>query len=159
MKIMVWAFIMFFALDLDRSNVSQANTDNFLEDLHLTTNDFNLGNSLFRLAFLSAELPSQLISKRIGPDVWVPSQVWSPDSPHALCLHKRNIDGPMEYRIIESILVVGKSIISRHAVQYIVFPCMWRNLTLIKVLTWLHARRLHSGHHSLPFVLLHQNRT
>ncbi|KAL0575233.1 hypothetical protein V5O48_006724, partial [Marasmius crinis-equi] len=52
--IMIWAMVMFFSLDIDRSNILQANTDNFLDDLNMNTNDFNLGNSLFRVTFLIA---------------------------------------------------------------------------------------------------------
>jgi hypothetical protein len=37
-RVAAWAAIAFFALDLDRSNIQQANTDNFLEDLGLNTN-------------------------------------------------------------------------------------------------------------------------
>lgn len=37
-RIMTWVAVMFTAMELDRANLSQALTDTFLVDMHLTTN-------------------------------------------------------------------------------------------------------------------------
>ncbi|TDZ36221.1 putative transporter [Colletotrichum spinosum] len=71
-RIMLWAWVMFCALDLHRRNINRAISDNMLPELGMNTNDFNYGQTIFLLSFLSAELPSGLISKKLGADRWIP---------------------------------------------------------------------------------------
>ncbi|GAA5869739.1 hypothetical protein JCM3774_003837 [Rhodotorula dairenensis] len=74
-KIFLWILVMFTALDIDRGNMANATADNLLHDLKLTQGDYNLGNTLSKLGFLIAELPSQMIGKKLGVDIWLPMQV------------------------------------------------------------------------------------
>lgn len=78
-KVTFWAFFVFVAVDLDGGSMSQANADNLLDDLDLSTNDMNLGKTINLIYFLSAELPFELICKKIGLEVWITLQLlqWS----------------------------------------------------------------------------------
>ncbi|USW54319.1 Putative major facilitator superfamily, MFS transporter superfamily [Septoria linicola] len=71
-RIMTWCWVMFLALDLNRRNINRAISDDMLEELGMDTNDFNTGQTIFLVSFLAAELPSGLISKKLGPDIWIP---------------------------------------------------------------------------------------
>ncbi|SMR53101.1 unnamed protein product [Zymoseptoria tritici ST99CH_1E4] len=71
-RIMTWCWLMFLALDLNRRNINRAISDDMLSELGMNTNDYNTGQTIFLLSFLSAELPSGLISKKVGPDRWIP---------------------------------------------------------------------------------------
>jgi hypothetical protein len=57
---------MFFGLQLDRGNISNALTDNMLPDLGMTQDDYNNGTTVQLLCFLAAEFPVQLLIKRYG---------------------------------------------------------------------------------------------
>ncbi|KAM0792918.1 hypothetical protein ACM66B_002678 [Microbotryomycetes sp. NB124-2] len=78
-KLFSFVCLCFAALQLDRGNISNALSDNMLNDLNMTTNQYNTGQTIFYVCFLFMELPSQLISKWLGVDVWVPIQImaWS----------------------------------------------------------------------------------
>ncbi|CRK23914.1 hypothetical protein BN1723_003058 [Verticillium longisporum] len=78
-RILLWAWVMFVALDLHRKNINRAISDNMLPELGMDTNDFNYGQTIFLVSFLSAELPSGLISKKLGADRWIPFLIvsWS----------------------------------------------------------------------------------
>ncbi|KAJ5657047.1 major facilitator superfamily domain-containing protein [Penicillium longicatenatum] len=90
-RILLWILVMFFGLNLDRGNLGNAAADNLLEDLNLTTNDYNNAQNMYRIGFLIAEIPSQMIGKRLGPDRWIPVQIilWSLASGGQFFMHDR----------------------------------------------------------------------
>ncbi|KAG7429279.1 putative transporter [Fusarium oxysporum f. sp. raphani] len=65
----------FYALQLDRSNISNALTDTLTTDLNITKDDVNLGDQLMMAGIIIAEIPSNIILQKLGAPIWLTGQV------------------------------------------------------------------------------------
>ena len=62
--------------ELDKGNISNALTDNFMEDVGITQNQFNVGQQLMSLGIVMFEFPSNMVLYRVGPARWLTLQMF-----------------------------------------------------------------------------------
>jgi len=66
----------FFCLQLDRGNISNAITDDFMKDVGITQDEFNVGQQMLSLGIVLFEIPSNMILYRVGPGKWLTLQLF-----------------------------------------------------------------------------------
>lgn len=62
--------------ELDRGNIANALTDNFLKDVNITQDQFNVGQQMLSLGIVLFEIPSNMILYRVGPGKWITLQLF-----------------------------------------------------------------------------------
>ncbi|KAL4790557.1 major facilitator superfamily domain-containing protein [Aspergillus venezuelensis] len=68
--------LAFFALQIDRGNISAALTSTITDDLGITTNQVNIGTQLLSAGIVISEIPSNVILQRVGPQRWLSIQIF-----------------------------------------------------------------------------------
>ncbi|EAT78937.1 hypothetical protein HBH56_071930 [Parastagonospora nodorum] len=68
-------FLGLLVFQLDRMNLASALTDGFAKNIRVNQNTINLGNQLMFLGIVVLEIPSNIILQRIGPRIWMSTQV------------------------------------------------------------------------------------
>jgi MFS family permease len=66
----------FFCLQLDRGNIANAITDDFMEDVNITQDQFNVGQQMLSLGIVLFEVPANMALYRVGPGLWLTLQLF-----------------------------------------------------------------------------------
>ncbi|KAF5233999.1 hypothetical protein FANTH_12353 [Fusarium anthophilum] len=67
----------FFALQLDKTNLSSAITTTFIKDIGITNDIVNNGNQLLLAAIVIFEIPSNMMLSKLGAPVWLTLECFS----------------------------------------------------------------------------------
>ena len=65
--------VLYLLSFLDRSNVANARLDGLATDLHMTGNQYLTGLTVFFIGYIIFEVIWNIILKRMGPKLWLPS--------------------------------------------------------------------------------------
>lgn len=65
--------ILYLLSFLDRSNVANAKLDGLTTSLHMTSDQYLTGLTVFFIGYISLEVFWNIILKRVGPRLWLPS--------------------------------------------------------------------------------------
>ncbi|KAF1850315.1 MFS transporter-like protein [Cucurbitaria berberidis CBS 394.84] len=66
----------FFCLQLDRGNIANAITDNFMKDVGIDQDQFNVGQQMLSLGIVLFEIPANMALYRVGPGKWLTLQLF-----------------------------------------------------------------------------------
>lgn len=64
-----------FSMQMDRTNIGNAVTNNLFERINITQRQFNVGNQLLYVGVVLLEIPSNLVMYHVGPRWWLGGQV------------------------------------------------------------------------------------
>ena len=70
--ILSFIVLLFVFMQFDRTNLSNALTSTLRQDINVVTSDINTATTLFTLGFVITEIPFNMISKRLGPENFLP---------------------------------------------------------------------------------------
>lgn len=70
--ILSFVVLLFVFMQFDRTNLSNALTGGLRNDINIGTKEINTSTTLFTLGFVLSELPFNMISKRLGPENFLP---------------------------------------------------------------------------------------
>ncbi|KAJ2906744.1 uncharacterized protein MKZ38_010735 [Zalerion maritima] len=71
LRVVPWLCILYLLAFLDRVNIANARSFSLVEDLGLTGVQFNTALTIFFVPYVTLEIPSNILMKRVSPRIWL----------------------------------------------------------------------------------------